>query len=175
MEGNNDEGSQLNSVSEDLPAMSGTEGKNDGDSQLNSASKDIPRISGKSSCLSQIYLEQWEKKVETEVKDSKHEDIDFSDIAFKNLTQDQPGISRSSSAPSGNIETEQNEKKNKQKIFDDEKFSELSAENKELRESLDHSRRRTRELVKELREERATKRIRREDFNMIQTLLKRYL
>ena len=82
---------------------------------------------------------------------------------------------QSFSAPSAKIDKKQKENKNNGKNLQDEKFSELIAKNKELSESLEHSRRRTRELVKELREERLTKRIRKEDFNIIQTILNRYL
>ena len=57
----------------------------------------------------------------------------------------------------------------------EQNVNELIAKNKELQENLDHSRKRTRELIKELREVKVSKKIRREDFNIIQTVLNRYL
>ena len=57
----------------------------------------------------------------------------------------------------------------------EQKVIELIAKNKELQENLKHSRKRTRELIKQLREEEVSKKMRRDDFSVIHTLLNRYL
>ena len=54
-------------------------------------------------------------------------------------------------------------------------IEELIAKNKELKNNLEHSRKRCRELVIKLREEREGKKIKIEDFNIIRTLLNRYI
>ena len=152
------------------------EGNNHEGRQLKCLSKDEPVIRGKSSCLSQIYYDQWEKSnMEIEENKSEHHGNGNSNLKLKNLSQDEPTVLQSFSAYSAKIDKKQKENKHNGKNLHDEKFCELIAKNKELSESLEHSRRRTRELVKELREERLTKRIRKEDFNIIQTILNRYL
>ena len=51
----------------------------------------------------------------------------------------------------------------------------LLSRNKKLSEGLNHSRKRCRELIKELREERAKKKIKSDDFVKIQKLLNKYI
>ena len=145
-------------------------------SQLNCLSEDEPANTGNSSYLSQIYLEQWEKSnMKIEENNSENHVNGNSNVQLKNLTQDQSTVSPSFSAPSIKFGKKRKEKKDNWNKFDDQKVSELIAKNKVLNESLEHSRRRTRELVKELREERLTKRMRKEDYTIIQTILNRYL
>ena len=51
----------------------------------------------------------------------------------------------------------------------------LIAENNKLKENLEHSRRVCRELLQKLRDERDRKRFKKEDFQRIQNVLKRYM
>ena len=58
---------------------------------------------------------------------------------------------------------------------EDRNLEDLIAENKKLKKHLDHSRRVCRELVQKLRDERDRKSIKREDFQIIQNVLNRYM
>ena len=145
-------------------------------SQLNSLSHDARLMSDTCSFLSQIYYEQFgnNNSVKIQVKESKNQGNAKSDLQVNSLTEDKPAL-LSFSAPLKKIKTEQNEKKVNEKMVMDQKVNELIAKNKELQENLEHSRKRTRELIVQLRVERVSKKIRREDFNMVQTILNRYL
>lgn len=153
--------------------------KKSGVCQLNSLSQEAPLKSDTCSSLSQIYLEQWEKNnnVEMKVKESNDRGNTNSDLMVESLTslrEDKPALPSFSASLKKN-KIEQNKKKVNEKRVMDQNVNELIAKNKELQENLEHSRKRTRELIKELREVKVSKKIRREDFNIIQTVLNRYL
>lgn len=111
--------------------------------------------------------------MERETKESKDQNKANSDL-LESLNDDKPALPVVS-APLKKIKIEQNEKKVNGKEVMDQKVNELIAKNKKLQENLKHSRKRTRELMTQLREERESKKIRRDDFKMIYTLLNRYL
>ena len=183
-------GSQLNSLSQDATIMSNTcsylsqiyleqweknnnverevkeskdRGNANSDLQVKSLSEDKPVLPSSSAPLK-----------EREVKKSKDQGNGNSDLQVKSLTEDKP-VQPSSSVPLKEIKIEQNEQKVNEKTDMEQKVNELIAKNKELQENLKHSRKRTRELIKQLREEEALKKMKRDDFSVIHTLLNRYL
>ena len=129
-----------------------------------------------SSQFSQIYLEYWEKENLKQNINKKKENksvIVKSEQKIKKILREKPF-----KAKKYNEGKPVKFKENVEKIIQDKKdrnVENLIAENKKLKESLEHSRKVSRELVIKLREERERKRFRKEDFQTIQTVLKRYM
>ena len=125
--------------------------------------------------MSQIYLQQWEKenlkpKVNKKPPRKTVKENFKQDIETKN--QKKPFEDKKSK------EDKQVKFKKDKKINEDSEarnIEDLIAKNNELKENLDHSRRVCRELVVKLRDERDRKRFKKEDFEMIQNVLKRYM
>lgn len=129
-----------------------------------------------SSQYSQIYFEHWEKENLKQNIFKKKENksvIVKSEQKIKNILQN-----KVFEAKKYNEGKPVKLKKKVEKIIWDKKdrnVENLLAENKKLKESLEHSRKVSRELVIKLREERERKRFRKEDFQTIQNVLKRYM
>ena len=93
----------------------------------------------------------------------------------KSLIGDSSDVPSKKSACPKQLEFINKDKNNNQDVSDNRNIEELMTENKKVKKNLEHSRMRCRELRKTLREERERKRIKIEDFNMIRTLLNRYI
>ena len=141
-----------------------------------------------SSQLSAIYLQQYENKSNLKITEpkimqsSQNTNVEISDDAnsnsenqLKSVPDDEPAALLSFSCQVSQLDVEQENKGKNLEVPDEEKVKELIASNEELKKHLQHSRKRTRELLKELRVEREDKKRRREDFEMIQKLLNRYM
>ena len=125
--------------------------------------------------MSQIYLQQWEKenlKRKLSKKPPKKTVKEIFKQDNKKKEQKKPLEDKKSK------EDKQVKFKKDKKINEDSEarnIEDLIAKNNELKENLDHSRRVCRELVMKLNNERARKRFKKEDFEMIQSVLKRYI
>lgn len=131
--------------------------------------------------LSQIYLEQWEKEnlkpkiekkkqmktVRKPLEDKKcneNKGIRFKKKG-KKITQE-----RQDELVQFKKKDEKIEKEREERSVED-----LVAENNNLKDNLEHSRRICRELLQKVRYERDRKRFKKEDFQTIQNVLKRYM
>ena len=148
------------------------------------------RVACQRSCsqLSQIYLEEYEKKKKLERKvkmEPQNEPLGKkksqdnvcvnTEKKLKSLIGDSSDVPFKKAACSKQLKFRKKEKNNNRDLSENLSIEELIAKNKELKNNLEHSRKRCRELLIELREEREGKKIKIEDFNMIRTLLNRYI
>ena len=131
--------------------------------------------------LSQIYLEQWEKEnFKPKIEKKKQMKTVREPLEDKKCNENKGVMFKKK----GKKITQEREdelvqfKKKDEKIEkerEERSVEDLVAENNNLKDNLEHSRRVCRELLQKVRDERDRKRFKKEDFQTVQNVLKRYM
>ena len=131
--------------------------------------------------LNQIYLEQWEKENFKQKIEKKKQMKTVRDPLEEKKCNESKGVRFKKKGKKITQEREdelvQFKKKDEkiEKEMEERSVEDLVAENNNLKDNLEHSRRVCRELLQKLRDERDRKRFKKEDFQTIQNVLQRYM